>query len=179
MYKNYKRIKMELNEIFDAISYFKSSAPVDVEGLALALQLKVDRQNLSNEICGIIKKKDDKYLIIVNQNHPLTRQRFTIAHEIGHFVYHRSKIGDGIVDNALYRQVPYNGIINYEINARDEQSANNFAANLLMPEHLIESIKNEYNGYDINKLAEKLNVSIQAIKIRLDNLNLSSKILSS
>lgn len=170
---------MKLNEIFDSINYFKSTAPVDVEGLALALQLKVERQNLSDEICGMIKKKDDKYIIIVNQNHALTRQRFTIAHEIGHFIYHRAKIGDGIVDNRLYRQVSYNGIINNEIYARDEQQTNNFAANLLMPAHLIDSIKNEHGGnYDANKLAEKLNVSTQAIKIRLDNLGLSSKILS-
>lgn len=171
---------MKLNEIFDSINYFKSTAPVDVEGLALALQIKVERQNLSDEICGMIKKKDNKYIIIVNQNHVLTRQRFTIAHEIGHFIYHRTKIGDGIVDNALYRQVSYNGIINNEINARDEQQANNFAANLLMPAHLIDNIKNEHGGnYYPNKLAERLNVSTQAIKIRLDNLGISSKNFSS
>ncbi len=165
---------MKLNEIFDAINYFKSTAPVDVEGLSLALQLKVERQNLSDEICGMIKKKDDKYTIIVNQNHILTRQRFTIAHEIGHFIYHRPKIGDGLVDNAMYRQITYNGIINNEINAKDEQQANNFAANLLMPINLIEQIKNKMNGiYDPIKLAHDLKVSPQAVKIRLENLNIS------
>jgi Zn-dependent peptidase ImmA (M78 family) len=166
---------MKLNEIFDAINYFKLTAPVDVEGLALALQLKVERQNLSDEICGMIKRKDGKYIIVVNQNHVITRQRFTIAHEIGHFIYHRPKIGDGVVDNALYRQVSYNGITNNEINAKDEQQANNFAANLLMPRHLIDNIRNQCGGsYDEIKLAEKLNVSVQAIKIRLDNLELHS-----
>lgn len=169
MWKNYRREKMKLNEIFDAINYFKSSAPVDIEGLALALQLKIERQNLADEICGMIKKKDDKYIIIVNQNHAITRQRFTIAHEIGHFIYHRSKIGDGIVDNALYRQTTYNGIVNNDINARDEQQANNFAANVLMPTNLIEQIRNDIGGaYDPIKLAEKLNVSVQAVKIRLE-----------
>lgn len=171
---------MKLNEIFDAINYFKLTAPVDVEGLALALQLRVERQNLADEICGMIKKKDNKYIIVVNQNHAITRQRFTIAHEIGHFIYHRAKIGDGLVDNALYRQTTYNGIVNNEINAKDEQQANNFAANLLMPSYLIEQIKKE-NGdvCDPVKLAEKLNVSVQAIKIRLENLNLSSQVTSS
>ncbi len=56
---------MKLNEIFDAINYFRSSAPVDVEGLSLALQLKVERQNLSDEICGLIKKRGDKYVTII------------------------------------------------------------------------------------------------------------------
>lgn len=165
---------MKLNEIFDTINYFRSTAPVDVEGLALALQLRVERQNLDDEICGMIKKRGDGYVIIVNNNHAITRQRFTIAHEIGHFIYHRGKIGDGVVDNALYRQTTYNGITNNNINSKDEQQANNFAANLLMPEDLIEKIKNECDGcYDSLKLAEKLNVSVQAIKIRLDNLRLS------
>ena len=61
--------------------------------------------------------------------------------KIGHFICHRDKIGDGLVDDALYRQTTYNGIINNDINAKDEQQANNFAANLLMPATLIENIK--------------------------------------
>lgn len=164
---------MKLNEIFDAINYFRSSAPVDVEGLSLALQLKVERQNLSDEICGLIKKRGDSYVIIVNHNHALVHQRFTIAHEIGHFICHRDKIGDGLVDDVLYRQTTYNGIINNDINAKDEQQANNFAANLLMPATLIENIKKEIGSYDPIILAERLKVSPQAIKIRLNNLELA------
>lgn len=162
---------MKLNEIFDTINYFKSKAPVDVEGLALALQIRVERQNLLNEICGMIKKFDDKYIIILNQNDSITRQRFTIAHEIGHFIYHKPKIGDGIVDDVLYRQPPENRKLNQQnVNEQDEQLANNFAANLLMPKHLIDQITNDIGSFDPIKLAERLNVSTQAIKIHLENL---------
>ncbi len=165
---------MKLNEIFDAINYFRLSIPVDVEGLALALQLKVEKQNLEKEISGMIKRRNDGYTIIINQNDPITRQRFTIAHEIGHFIYHRPKIGDGIVDDVLYRQTSYAGISNNQINAKDEQQANNFAANLLMPPFSIEKIKKENNNkIDANFLAERLNVSTQAIKNRLSNLGVS------
>lgn len=163
---------MKLNEIFEKINYFASNIPVDVEGLALALDLKVERQNLSDEICGMIKKADNSYIIIVNQNHPQTRQRFTISHELGHYIYHRNKIGDGIVDNALYRQTTYSGITNNDINARDEQQANNFAANLLMPSSSIDKIIKELGSINADVLAQRLNVSIQAIAIRLNNLNL-------
>lgn len=164
---------MKLNEIFDTINHFRASMPVDVEGLALALRLKVEKQNFSKEICGMIKKDKEGYVIIVNQNQPIVRQRFTIAHELGHHIYHRNKIGDGIVDNVLYRQTSYGGIDNNNINAKDEQQANNFAANLLMPPSLIEEINKKLGKIDPTTLADKLNVSIQAIKIRLSNLGLS------
>lgn len=162
---------MQLNEIFDIVNHFKSSIPVDVEGLALALRLKVEKQDLKNEICGMIKRTKDSYLIIVNKNHPEVRQRFTIAHEIGHFVFHRNKIGNGVVDNMLYRQISYNGIENHQINQADEQQANNFAANLLMSRSSIEAI----GISDIDVLAKRLNVSTAAIKIRLGNLNIPYK----
>ena len=167
---------MKLNDILENINYFRSSIPVDVEGLARALGLKVEKQNLSDDICGMIKRAKEGYIIVINQNHTITRQRFTIAHELGHFIYHRNKIGDGIVDNALYRQTTYNGINNNEINARDEQQANNFAANLLMPSFAIEKINKELGKVDPKILAEKLNVSIPAINIRLNNLGLDSPI---
>ena len=164
---------MKLNEIFKTINYFITSFPVDVEGLSLALGLKVEKQNLSDDICGMIKKGEGGYIIVVNQNQSLVRQRFTIAHELGHYIYHRSKIGDGIVDTVLYRQTVYDGINNSEINARDEQQANNFAANLLMPISLITEINKKAGKTDPKILAEKLNVSIQAISIRLSNLSLA------
>ena len=44
------------------------------------------------------------YAIFVNKGDRYkTRQRFTIAHKIAHFILHREAIGDGIVDDALYR----------------------------------------------------------------------------
>jgi len=163
---------MKLNEILEKINYFIRSTPVDVEGLALALNLKVERHNLSDEICGMIKKADNNYVIVVNQHHIQTRQRLTIAHELGHYIYHKNKIGDGIVDNALYRQTTYSGITNNNINAKDEQQANNFAANLLMPSSSIEKIIKELGKIDANELAKRLNISVRAIEIRLNNLGI-------
>ncbi|MER8806065.1 ImmA/IrrE family metallo-endopeptidase [Mesorhizobium australicum] len=71
----------------------------------------------------------DEPVITVNKTHPRSRQRFTIAHEIAHFVLHRDLIGDGIIDNALYRDD--------RIGDARERQANRYAASLLMPMSLV------------------------------------------
>lgn len=150
---------MKLDEILDHLNYFTLSMPVDVEGLARALALKVERQNLPDEVCGMIKKTEKGYVIVVNQNDIITKQRFTISRELGHYLYHRDKIED---------------YINTTINEKDEQQANNFAANLLMPSSLIKKIIKNKLSNEVNpaQLAKELNVSIPAINIRLNNLGL-------
>ncbi len=163
---------MDLADVLKKINYFaKSSIPVDVEGLAMALGLYVEKQDNLGNISGIIKRRNDKYIIVVNNEHPEVRQRFTISHEIGHFFYHRNKIGDGIVDDALYRHSDCKGIINNNVNLEDEKQANNFAANLLMPTSAITKLIAENNNkIDSSYLADKLKVSTEAINIRLAGL---------
>ena len=90
--------------------FARRGAPVNVEGLALELGLKVHRDaSMVPEISGKIMKASPPmggpagYAIFVNYTHSRGRQRFTIAHEIAHFVLHRDLIGDGIADDALYK----------------------------------------------------------------------------
>lgn len=151
---------------FAIINEFRKTAPVDVEGLAHALGLKIRRANMSPDDSGEIEKiGPNNYVITVNENHSYTRQRFTIAHEISHFILHRNKMGDGISDNKLYRSNTKSRLVNLNIGAKEETEANQFAVNILMPFDLIKTLKEE--GYSADQLAEKLEVSIQAIKIRL------------
>ncbi len=44
-----------------------------------------------SNISGLIYKEDNKYFILVNDNYSLTRQYFTIAHELGHYFLHKNK----------------------------------------------------------------------------------------
>ena len=136
---------------------------VETVPLAKELGLEVYRvKGWPDDLSGMIKKDPDKggksgYAIFVNANHPETRRRFTIAHEIAHFVLHRDLIGDGIVDDGLYRSALSNP---------REIEANKMAADILMPRHLI----NEYisgGTTTVEGLAEKLNVSKSAMSIRL------------
>lgn len=42
---------------------------------------------MSKEISGAICKEDEKYVIYINESHSVTRNRFTLAHELGHYFY--------------------------------------------------------------------------------------------
>lgn len=146
------------------VNDYRKSAPVDVTGLIPKLGLVYSEDSLNDNISGMIEKKGDTYKITVNAGHPLTRKRFTAAHELGHYFLHLDKLGDSIVDNIAYRATEQ--YQNIRIGQREETQANQFAANLLMPQALIETLQKQ-NGTEPEKLAERLGVSVQAMKIRL------------
>jgi Zn-dependent peptidase ImmA (M78 family) len=155
----------ELKDILKIIEDFREKIPVDVGGLASALGISVKKVNFSGDVSGqLMRLGEDQFIISVNAHHSPTRQRFTIAHELAHFVLHRHLIGAGITDNCAYRAIGSTG--NPNIHRREESEANKFAANLLMPADSIISLQN--NGIeDTNLLARKLGVSPRAVEIRL------------
>jgi len=128
---------------------------------------------LAPEESGIIEKTSDSYRIIVNVGHAPVRKRFTAAHELGHYTYHRPLIGDGISDGMLYRSENHLRYANKAITRQHETQANKFAAMVLMPKNLIERLILEgdlnprANADDLATLAKALAVSEQALKIRL------------
>ncbi len=143
-----------------------STIPVPVEEIAGKLNIKIGREP-SNDFSGLLIRKDGKSLIGINSTESHVRQRFTIAHELGHFFLHPQK--DTFVD--------------YRDNQKDvmrtprERQANMFAAALLMPRSLIFKdvkilSKEGIHDMEIQKLAEKYEVSEEAMKYRLMNLNL-------
>mgnify|MGYP001304289610 CR=1 FL=1 len=145
------------------IKKHQNSFPVEMIPLAHDFGLKV--YNVSgwpDDLSGMIKlnKKDannPRYEIYVNKNHAATRRRFTIAHEISHFLLHKDLIGDGIVDDGLYRS---------KLPGSIETEANRLAADLLMPWGLInQAMSIGYNT--VQELANALNVSPSAMSIRL------------
>lgn len=138
--------------------------PVQMVPLAEDLGLRVYRRSdWPDNISGRIFKADDLlagssgYAIEVNGDHHPNRRRFTIAHEIAHFVLHPNLIGDSLYDDGLYRS----GLSN-----RVEAQANKFAQRILMPDHLIQRALSEI-GYDSKALAEAFEVSEAAMRIRL------------
>lgn len=143
---------------------FMNSAPVDVTGLARALGLSVTRRAMEN-ISGSIKcSKDGRCEIEINSLHSNTRQRFTLAHEIAHYILHRDLIGDGITDNALYRSAQPSAI---------ERQANQFAARILMPAHLVRRFHNE-GITSADRMAAKFEVSPAVADIRLKELGFTA-----
>lgn len=140
--------------------------PVKVGALAEALGLKVVRaSNLKATISGLIRPSEDApsgFEILVNKFEMPERQRFTVAHEIGHFLLHRDEIGSGVVDSVMYRS---------SLSSRKEAEANGLAATIIMPADAVRSELLKLGSTDepgvVEELAEQFRVSIPAMKIRL------------
>jgi len=165
---------MTINNPFEVINNYRRSAPVDVAGLIRALGIKLKVARVAENVSGMIELDEDgKYLITINEDDSTTRQRFSMAHELGHYIYHRNKIGKGIADDRMYRSTDIGRYYNNSIGKAEETQANQFAANLLMPMDLIDSLKEKISpdtpDREIAKeLAHRLEVSEQAMCIRLN-----------
>ncbi len=148
------------------IEQYWNTAPVDVFSIIKDMGLVFERFPMEDNLSGYIQNTGSGYTIAVNSNHYLVRQRFTAAHELGHYIYHRHLIGDGVDDNRAYRSAEGGKFYNTLIGPRQETQANQFAANLLMPQHLIAALKKQGHR-DPDLLAEMLAVSKPAIRIHL------------
>ncbi len=135
-----------------------SKAPLDVEGLAASIGIKVVRQILPEHVSGFLKKSADTWMIGVNANHHPRRQRFTIAHELGHYFLHRHK-GE-FHDETLFRS---NAASN-----PDEWDANRFAAMILMSAEAILPLIAA--NTPIGVIAERFGVSELAANFRVQNI---------
>lgn len=148
------------------------NAPIKLDVIAHRLGLSLEYASLGDDVSGLLVIEDRRAIIGVNKDHPVARQRFTIAHEIGHFLLHSS-------DSELFIDKKYNAVYRDKKSStgqdRMEIQANRFAAALLMPKVLLEAKINEEEidlGDDlaIETLAEKFEVSLQALIFRLSSL---------
>jgi len=169
-------------------SIFENAPPVDVDKIAKLLGIEVsecvplDMDSLDT-IGKITLQPDGPAMVWINplENSYIPRRRFTLAHEIGHFCMHRSSSKKTFVDTkvTMNRSESY-----WDSN---ESEANNFAADLLMPAHLIKSVgrkliaefkaENKVEKMPLSifkdKLAIKFKVSSVAMEYRLKNLNIT------
>src|SRR5687767_5137511 len=86
----------------EIVRRYTSSFPVKVGELASELGLKVTRAPMPPKISGLIQPCTDApagFEIRVNKYEVPERQRFTVAHEIAHYLLHRDDIGSGVVDS--------------------------------------------------------------------------------
>lgn len=148
-------------------------APVDVTEVARRLGVEVAARPVEDSVSGVLVVRGRRGAIGVNRNHHPHRQRFTVAHELGHFLLHRDA-GSVFVDSTLtfYRdRRSADGVY------LQEMEANTFAAELLMPEERVreELDRDEIDVHDevaLGKLAARFDVSRQALTIRLVRLGL-------
>ncbi|MFC7049291.1 ImmA/IrrE family metallo-endopeptidase [Emcibacter nanhaiensis] len=147
------------------VEKYTAMTPVAVGALAKELGLSVKSSSLHANISGEIRPDPSNrgsFIIKVNRHEPKTRQRFTVAHEIAHYLLHEDLIGDGISDDILYRSSQSNKV---------EAEANRLAAAIVMPWESIkvelEKIKSLSDEEKVTVLSEIFNVSQVAMRIRL------------
>jgi hypothetical protein len=133
---------------------------IDLDAIAFSLGASIKRRRLDGCEARLVASGDKAIITVDSQSIP-TRQRFSIAHEIGHWRLDRGRGGFLCTKDDLS---PRDGA------ARDgETLANNFASQLILPDYL-------FNPYAIGKLiswdsAEKIatnfNASLTATAIKL------------
>lgn len=138
------------------------STPVPIDTIIRDIGLPLSYEAMGDNISGYIERQNGSYRIVVNSNHAKTRQRFTAAHELGHYIYHRELLGEGVGDNRAYRTDGTNRP-NANIRPIHERQANSFAANVLMPRHRLVDVA----GESTVALAARFSVSQAAMRIRL------------
>ena len=148
------------------------SPPVNVKHVANHLGIRIERADLGEDCSGVLVKKDNRAVIGVNKGHPSNRRRFSVAHEIAHFVLHK---GDTYVDTG-YR-VHFRDLESGSGTKREEMEANAFAAALLMPSAWVRDAFAR-QPFDLTEddvldmLARKFKVSTQAMTYRLMKLRM-------
>jgi Zn-dependent peptidase ImmA (M78 family) len=159
----------KLLEKFDIVK-----PPVQVEKIARWLDAHIRFSPLDDEISGMIYIRDDIPIIGVNSLHRPNRQRFTIAHEIGHLVLHRE-----LMTREVHIDRQFNVLRRDNKSAtgieKVEKEANQFAAELTMPlAFLGKAIGDHKIDIDdvvfIRALAQQFKMSEDAMKIRMVNL---------
>jgi len=146
-----------------------SGPPVDVSDIAEKEGARIVRNRLEDDLAGFVLRTGGKLVIGVNDRHNENRQRFTIAHELGHALLH--DVDDVHVDHVFRFRSP----LSAQAVDKDEIEANAFAASLLMPRNMLTS---RLQGIEIDvedetlvrKLAEEFKVSRQAMSFRLLNV---------
>ncbi|EPM7948212.1 ImmA/IrrE family metallo-endopeptidase [Vibrio parahaemolyticus] len=139
----------------------QNSFPIKIGSIAKSFGIVVKRATLKPGISGMIKESNGVVEIKISRHDSIERQRFTLAHEIAHFLLHRDIIGDGIEDSMLFRSSLSNTL---------EAQANRLAADIVMPFSLINDVKFPEETrleIKIEEIARVAELSIPAIEVRL------------
>ncbi len=135
--------------------------PVDIQRIADFFSIPIlPYSKFPDSVSGMIVRENGKSVIGVNTNHPDVRQRFTLAHELGHYL-------SGHDDWRIVEET-------FDKDSAKEQEANRFAAELLMPTDFLKADLKK-GGSDIPQLAKRYQVSDQAMSVRLIQSGLLTK----
>lgn len=159
---------------------FCSALDGNVVELANELGLKVFAEDLLPYERGYLENapslgSPSGWVVRINERDRPETQKFTVAHELGHFVLHGARLeGLDMFDGRVNRNTEGSSDPFSYLEDRDrtmEAEANAFAASLLMPKNLFGPAFDRLNG-DIGALARLFAVSESAVSRRVNELRL-------
>ncbi|MBT1120754.1 ImmA/IrrE family metallo-endopeptidase [Stutzerimonas nitrititolerans] len=141
--------------------YWNRQIPVDPAQIAqqAGAQVLADYSMPSKGLSGSFDIEHGQPVISFNPNDAWVRQRFTIAHELGHMTLGH---GPGLRDS--------NWSFSGSVQDWKEREANAFSAELLMPSEVMEWFVVQRGERDIGRMSRELGVSEAAMRFRLKNL---------
>ncbi len=152
---------------------YKDQVPVPVVNIAKDLNLDIyELDNLADNQAGsIFPDENGRFIIYVNAKHNPARKRFTIAHEIAHYLLHRDKIAHAEHFDGVRQPVNAPSLLREDgrtdMTAEDkkmESEANSLAAEMLMPTQEFKKIWEMASS--IEEVAKRFNVSVSAALVR-------------
>ncbi|GEA86917.1 ImmA/IrrE family metallo-endopeptidase [Cellulomonas cellasea] len=159
------QIRKQASDIAVAVleNYWDEAAfPVDPVQIARRIGVEVFSAELGNEVSGLLLGNEEGAAIYIDQDQPPNRYRFTVAHELGHYVERGSRL-DAEIAYIDRRSDDNRG-------DPDEIYANQFAGELLMPKAVLEELASQ-NFNDV-QIASYMGVSLSALQYRKQLLSL-------
>jgi hypothetical protein len=161
MIKSAPKIAPRLNEWLRRVApEIWSNPPIDLDkvsdfwGVSTVIKRPLDRPGLLHQM------EDGRLIIVLNEDEPLVRQRFTWAHELGHIVM------------AGHDSVGISCIKTGEVDKELERCCDAIAAEILMPIGQFSPAASE-SGWEltaVNNLAKRFQVSLESAAIRMNHL---------
>jgi len=171
--KSATRVATELSQVIRAV-LGEDRFPIDIEGWAREVSRqqpdpietieKVAIDGFDGMLRPNLRRRSWQILYGEQRNYP-GRERFTLAHEFGHYMLHRHDLpeSDGAADNA-YRCLPLQMDRWTEAEQRREDEADTFACHLLMPfdDYRTQVAGLEMSGALLTHVTDRYGVSLTA-----------------
>ncbi len=143
------------------------SAPVPEQAIECIPRIQVAWRRGGRRVSGTVRWRGGAWQIIVDRSEAWVRQRFSLAHELKHVLDHPTA-------RLLYRDRRHLAAAR-----QAERACDYFAACLLMPKVLVRRAFYDRGIRDPKMLSRQFQVSLAAMRIRMDELKLLEPVRAS
>ena len=171
-----RNMKQWIESLTDAIRReYKVTTPVDFNMLVEKLGGEIiSSDSWEDPEASIVKTGDSSFRILIQEDKPENRKRFSKAHELGHLFVHMGYK----LDEKLWASMPVGAKYPRFGNSEEEREAHYFAAALLMPKdeflRKCYEVTNEERKCDVQTISEHFGVSFDAALNRGRDLGIFS-----